>query len=42
MKPEGWVISDIRAMRKIAARSPVEEAYLCALLWYVSVLGGKE
>lgn len=42
MKPEDWVISDIRVMRSIAARSSVEEAYLSALLWYVSVLRSKE
>lgn len=42
MKPESWIIEDIRSMRTIKERTAVEESYLSLLLWYVKVLNEKE
>lgn len=42
MKPEQWVIDDIKAMRAIKGRSPVQEAYLVLLVQYARMLQGKE
>lgn len=42
MKPEQWIIDDMRAMRSIKDRSDIEEAYLNLLTWYVKVLNSKE
>lgn len=42
MKPEQWIIDDMRAMRSIKDRSSTEESYLNLLTWYVKVLNSKE
>lgn len=42
MKPEQWVIEDIRSMRSIKERNDTQESYLNLLLWYVKVLNEKE
>ena len=42
MKPEQWVIEDIRSMRSIKERNDTQESYLSLLLWYVKVLNEKE
>lgn len=42
MKPEQWIIDDIRSMRQKKERTEVEESYLSLLLWYVKVLQDKE
>lgn len=42
MKPEIWVIEDIRAMRSEKNRTNIQEQYLSLLLWYVKVLNEKE
>lgn len=42
MKPETWIIEDIRRMRQTKERTLVEESYLELLLWYVKVLNEKE
>lgn len=42
MKPELWIIEDIRTMRSTKERSPIQEQYLNLLLWYVKVLNEKE
>jgi hypothetical protein len=42
MKPEQWVIEDIRSMRSTKERTPIQESYLELLLWYVKVLNEKE
>lgn len=42
MKPEQWIIEDMRAMRSIKDRSEVQESYLNLLIWYVKVLNSKE
>ena len=42
MKPEQWIIDDMRAMRAIKERSPVQQSYLELLQWYCSVLNGKD
>jgi hypothetical protein len=41
MKPEQWVIEDIKAMRAITNRSPAQEAYLALLVQYTRMLQGK-
>lgn len=42
MKPENWIIDDIRRMRQTKERTPIEDSYLDLLLWYVKVLNEKE
>lgn len=42
MKPELWIIEDIRAMRGTKERTSIQESYLELLLWYVKVLNEKE
>lgn len=42
MKPELWIIEDIRAMRGTKERTYIQESYLELLLWYVKVLNEKE
>lgn len=42
MKPEKWIIDDMRAMRSIKDRNSTEESYLNLLTWYVKVLNSKE
>lgn len=42
MKPESWIIEDIRRMRQTKDRTHNEESYLSLLLWYVKVLNEKE
>lgn len=42
MKPEQWIIDDMRAMRKIEKKSYEEQAYLDLLQWYVKVIQSKE
>jgi hypothetical protein len=42
MKPPQWVIDDMRAMRKIANRSPAQDMYLSLLGWYVKLIQGKD
>jgi|AGFS01.1.fsa_nt_gi hypothetical protein len=42
MKPETWIIEDIRRMRQTKERTLIEESYLELLLWYVKVLNEKE
>ncbi|WNV47613.1 hypothetical protein ENKO_513 [Klebsiella phage fENko-Kae01] len=42
MKPDSWVIEDIRRMRQTKTRTQIEESYLELLLWYVKVLNSKE
>ncbi len=42
MKPEQWVIDDMRSVRKIQNRSPAQEMYLSLLSWYVKLIQGKE
>lgn len=42
MKPESWIIEDIRRMRQTKIRTEVEESYLELLLWYIKVLNSKE
>jgi hypothetical protein len=41
MKPEQWVIDDIKAMRAIKSRSPAQEVYLALLVQYTRMLQGK-
>lgn len=41
MKPEQWIIEDMRRMRSIKERSYIEEQYLELLVWYVKVLNSK-
>lgn len=41
MKPEQWIIDDMRWMRSIKQRTSIEQAYLDLLQWYCSVLNGK-
>ena len=41
MKPEQWIIDDMRAMRSIKERTYEQQAYLDLLQWYCSVLNGK-
>jgi len=41
MKPEQWIIDDMRWMRSIKQRTSTEQAYLDLLQWYCSVLNGK-
>lgn len=41
MKPEQWIIEDMRRMRSIKERSNIEEQYLELLVWYVKVLNSK-
>ena len=41
MKPEQWIIDDMRWMRSIKERTTTEQAYLELLQWYCSVLNGK-
>jgi hypothetical protein len=41
MKPEQWIIDDMRWMRSIKQRTATEQAYLDLLQWYCSVLNGK-
>lgn len=42
MKPDQWVIDDIKAMRAITNRSPSQEAYLSLLTWYTRMIQGKD
>jgi hypothetical protein len=42
MKPEQWVIDDMRSLRKKSDKTPDESEYMELLVWYVSVLNGKE
>ncbi|WEM33548.1 hypothetical protein EJP02_487 [Escherichia phage EJP2] len=42
MKPEQWIIDDMRSMRAIKERTYVQEQYLELLMWYVKVLNSKE
>lgn len=42
MKPEQWIIDDMRKMRSIKDRTDIEESYLNLLTWYVKVLNSKE
>lgn len=42
MKPEAWIIEDIRRMRSTKERTAIEDSYLELLLWYVKVLNEKE
>lgn len=42
MKPEQWIIDDMRKMRSIKNRTDIEESYLNLLTWYVKVLNSKE
>ncbi|SOK58745.1 hypothetical protein [Yersinia phage fHe-Yen9-04] len=42
MKPEQWVIDDMRRMRSIKERTEIEQSYLELLQWYCSVLNGKD
>ena len=42
MKPEQWIIDDIRSMRQKKERTEVQQSYLDLLLWYVKVLQEKE
>lgn len=41
MKPEQWIIDDMRAMRSVKERTYEQQAYLDLLQWYCSVLNGK-
>lgn len=41
MKPETWVIEDIRKMRQTKERTAIEDSYLELLLWYVKVQNEK-
>ena len=41
MKPEQWIIDDMRWMRSIKERTATEQLYLDLLQWYCSVLNGK-
>ena len=38
MKPEQWIIDDIRWMRGIQERSTVQDNYLSLLTWYTKML----
>lgn len=38
MKPEQWVIDDIRVLRASKNRSPEQEAYLSLLIAYTRML----
>lgn len=42
MKPEQWIIDDMRKMRSIKERSYIEQQYLDLLVWYVKVLQEKD
>lgn len=42
MKPEQWIIDDMRKMRSIKERTYEEESYLNLLTWYIKVLNSKE
>lgn len=42
MKPEQWIIDDMRRMRSIKERTDIENSYLDLLTWYVKVLNSKE
>lgn len=42
MKPEQWVIEDMRRLRKIENRSSIEQSYLDLLQWYVKVIQEKD
>lgn len=42
MKPDQWVIEDMRNLRKKVDKTDVDVQYLDLLVWYVSVLNGKE
>lgn len=41
MKPEQWVIDDIRLMRQKQSRAKDEDGYLNLLLWYTKLLKEK-
>lgn len=41
MKPEQWVIDDIRLMRQKLSRTKDEDGYLSLLLWYTKLLKEK-
>lgn len=41
MKPEQWIIDDMRWMRSIKERNNIQQSYLELLQWYCSVLNGK-
>lgn len=38
LKPEDWIVEDIRAMRSIVSRTEEQEAYLNLLLAYTKML----
>lgn len=42
MKPDQWIIEDMRRMRSIKEKTYEENAYLELLTWYVKVLNSKE
>ena len=41
MKPEQWIIDDIRTMRQKQSRTKDEDGYLSLLLWYTKLLKSK-
>lgn len=41
MKPEGWVIEDIRALRQKKELDSIEQSYLNLLQWYTKLLKEK-
>jgi hypothetical protein len=41
MKPEQWILDDMKSLRAIENRSPAQEAYLSLLKFYVKMLQGK-
>lgn len=41
MKPEQWIIDDIRLMRQKQSRTKDEDGYLSLLLWYTKLLKEK-
>lgn len=42
MKPEQWIIDDMRAMRSIKEPNYIQKSYLELLQWYVRVLNEKD
>lgn len=41
MKPEQWIIDDIRTMRQKQSRTKDEDSYLYLLMWYIKLLKEK-
>lgn len=42
MKPEQWIIEDMRRLRKTENRTDIEQSYLDLLQWYVKVIQEKD